>query len=193
ASEERLRAEPRRGEAGAALHLEIVLRQGTPLPAARAAVILKHLADLGRVAEVSPPPAAMAAGGFDGRFRLTLETRAGPARVRAIVLDLPAVSECHAGPVRENRTRRDRRRSAGRRSPAEAASPESDAPASAASAAEVVPARPDTIGTVRVSTERMDRLLDGIGELILDRERLKRALDARPADREQGMRENLGR
>src|SRR5207245_1528871 len=100
ASEERPPAEPRREEAGASLHLEIVLRQGTPLPAARAAVILKHLADLGRVAEVSPPPATMASGGFDGRFRLTLETRAGAARVRAIVLDIPCVFELHPGPAR---------------------------------------------------------------------------------------------
>ena len=160
----------------ARLHLEIVLREGAPLPAARALVVLKRLAELGRILEVSPRPEAITAGGFGGRVRVTLASRVAPARVREIILGLPDVADCRSGEAHQDRRLSDRRAAAERRGGAA----ETDGEGAGGQApGEAIAARPEGIGTIRVATERMDRLLDGIGELILDRERLKRALDAR--------------
>jgi len=172
------------------LHLQVFLQKETPLPAARALVILKRLAEVGRVIEVSPAPEAISAGGFDGGLRVTLATKVAPERVRRFVLDLPDVADCDADAARENRRTSDRR-SAERRVPAAAA--EGEIAPQAEAGAVIGAARPEAIGTIRVATERMDRLLDGIGELILDRERLKRALDSRRGSPERAILENLGR
>ncbi len=174
------------------LHLQISLQKDTPLPAARALVILRRLAEVGRVVEVSPAPEAISAGGFDGGFRVTLATKVASERVRRLVLDLPDVADCQAGAARENRRRSDRR-SADRRAPDEAGAADADTAPPAEAGAVIGAARPEAIGTIRVATERMDRLLDGIGELILDRERLKRALDSRRGSPERAILENLGR
>jgi len=150
------------------LEIDVVLRPGTPLPAARAMVILKRLADHGRVLGCSPDPAGMATKGFAGRFRVSLATGLPGERLASLVAALPDVSECRPLP------------------------PAAAAASSAASGGEGA-ARPEALGTIRVATEKMDRLLDGVGELILHRERLKRALVVDPGSEAQGFLEALER
>ena len=157
------------------LEIEVVLRPGTPLPAARAMVILKRLAEQARVLGCSPDPAAMATKGFAGRFRVSLATTLPGERLASLVAALPDVSECRPLAAHAAAT------------PSVAA-----APSAAASGAESAP-RPEALGTIRVPTEKMDRLLDGVGELILHRERLKRALVVEPGSEAQGFLEALER
>jgi two-component system chemotaxis sensor kinase CheA len=166
------------------LRVEINLKAGTPLPAARALVILKRLRDHGRILECTPAPDAMASPGFTGRLNVLLATSVSAGRLEDLVASLPDVDDCAAAEVR------------GDPGPghAEPAAPGSGAGAPGhATAGETGPPRGEGIATIRVATERMDRLLDGIGELILDRERLRRALDPDPRSEAGEVLESLGR
>ncbi|HEU4403223.1 MAG TPA: chemotaxis protein CheA [Candidatus Polarisedimenticolia bacterium] len=167
------------------LIVEVAIRPGAPLPGARAMVILKRLGDHGRLEACVPESAAMTSPAFDGRFRATLATGLLPDRLAAIVSALPDVAECKVA------DRRDRPRPAG--GVAEAAVTGDSADSGEASAPAEAAIRSESIATVRVSTERMDRLLDGIGELILERERLRRALDPDPGSAAGEVLEGLGR
>lgn len=156
------------------LAIDVVIRQGTPLPGARAIVILKRLEEHGRILELSPSPQILPTGEFNGRLRIILATNVAADRMEALVAGLPDVDSCQAS-----------------RSVQEAG------PAPATSAAEPagepgVP-RSEAISTIRVATERMDHLLDGIGELILERERLLRAVAPGPGSEAGEILEGLGR
>ncbi len=166
------------------LRVDIILRPGTPLPGARALVILKRLREHGRVLDSTPAPEAVASPGFNGHLSVLLATSMTRERLEDLVAALPDVDDCSVGAARADRA-------AG---PGVAAA---HGPGSAASgpapAGEGTGARGEGIATIRVATERMDRLLDGIGELILDRERLRRALDPEPGSEAAEVLESLAR
>ena len=172
------------------LLVDIALREGAPLPGARAMVIVKRLGEHGSVLEISPAPQVLATGSFPGRVRIVLQTRVAPDRLAGLVSGLPDVAACQVTPVAAaaggqappERRLSERRVADDRR--------EADDSGETAGARE---GRADAITTIRVPTERMDRLLDGIGELILDRERLKRALESREDSPEAEILEGLGR
>lgn len=164
--------------------LRITLREGTPLPAARALILLKRIAEMGRVIESVPSAAHLGSGvSFDGRLRVTVASRNGGDRLRSFVLDLPDVEDCQLISSPGERRRSDRRTASGHDEAAPACEPGTEAAAP----------RLDAVGTVRVATDRIDRLLDAIGELILQRERLKRALGTAPGTPGLPMLESLGR
>jgi two-component system, chemotaxis family, sensor kinase CheA len=173
-----------------ALQIEVVIAPAAPLPAARAMVVLKRLEEMGRVLDLSPAKETMTSAQFGGRLRVRLSTRVTGARVRSAILELPDIEACEVELVQANRRRADRRRS--REDDLASSVAGETVPRRAETGFESGP-RPETIGSIRVSTERMDRLLDGIGELILDRERLKRALASRPTSTEEEVLESLAR
>ncbi len=180
---------PPAGASGAApdtppIELRIALREGTPLPAARALVLLKNLAGMGQILSSLPSVATLGSGSpFDGRLRVTLTSRTDSDRVRTFILGLPDVEDCQVMRRPGERRRSDQRApvATDEASPGGDPGPEPAAP------------RLEAVGTVRVATERIDRLLDGIGELILQRERLKRALGTTPETPGLAMLESLGR
>ncbi len=169
------------------LALEIILSRDTQLPAARALVVLKRLAGHGQLLHVEPPAEALSAGGFSGRMVVTLATRVAAERLMGIVQNLPDVAICRLllpgenGSVDDDRRAGDERRAGVDRR-------DLDETGAAGPAG-----RTDAIPTIRVATERMDRLLDGIGELILQRERLLRAVAPEPGSASAGLLEILGR
>jgi two-component system chemotaxis sensor kinase CheA len=182
------------------LLVDIAIRPGAPLPGARAMVILKRLEGHGRVLEIAPSPQVLATGNFNGRLRVVLASNVAADRLAAIGGGLPDVAACHVTPAapRDEADVEDGRRLAQRRSLPDRR--EGEGPGSAegraAGTAETAvegAGRAEAISTIRVATERMDHLLDGIGELILDRERLKRALDPAPGSPEAEILEGLGR
>ncbi len=177
---------PAAGQIRPHLLIEIVLRPGTPLPGARAMVILKRLEEYGQVIEISPPPGILATGKFEDRFRVLLASRIAEDRLASLVAGLPDVATCRVTPpasdpdpqTEEEKRLAQRRILPDRREGEEAGEG---------------PGRAEAISTIRVATERMDHLLDGIGELILDRERLKRALDPEPGSQAAEILEGLDR
>ena len=184
------------------LLVDIALRPGTPLRGARAIVILKRLEEHGRVVESTPSPQVLATGQFNGRLRVVLASQIVADRLTSIVGDLPDVAACQVTPAQDDGSSEAERRQTARRglpdrrdAPAGEPAPparETRSPGSGDGAGDA-PARPEAISTIRVPTERMDHLLDGIGELILDRERLQRFLDPEPGSREAEVLEGLGR
>ncbi|OLD65085.1 MAG: hypothetical protein AUI52_08325 [Acidobacteria bacterium 13_1_40CM_2_68_10] len=185
------------------LLVDIAIRPGAPLPGARAVVILKRLEEHGRVLEISPSLHVLATGHFSGRLRVVLASSVAPDRLGSIAGDLPDVAACHVAPAAspDDATAEDDRRLMQRRAPPDRRASEAGVPGRAneegrgagpESTGEGV-GRAEAISTIRVATERMDHLLDGIGELILDRERLKRALAPEPGSREAEILEGFGR
>ena len=156
------------------LAIEVVLRHGAPLPGARAMVILKRLEEHGRILEIVPAPRVLPTASFTGRLRIVLASNVAAGRLAALVMDLPDVETCHASPLAPGPSAT---------TPPVAAEPSGDAAA----------AKTESISTIRVTTERMDHLLDGIGELILERERLLRAVDPAPGSETGDVLESLGR
>jgi two-component system chemotaxis sensor kinase CheA len=163
-------------------------------------VILKRMEEHGRVLEITPSPQVLATGNFNGRLRVVLASHVAADRLAAIVRDLPDIAVCHVTPAAipdeagaEDDRRQARRRTVPDRREGEAPGPDGDGATGAADTAAEGAVRAEAISTIRVATERMDHLLDGIGELILDRERLKRALDPPSGSREAEILEGLGR
>jgi two-component system, chemotaxis family, sensor kinase CheA len=160
--------DPYRAEDGRPrLLVDVAIRKDAPLPGARAMVILKRLQEHGRVTDISPAPQILTTGGFNGRLRVVLSSNLLPDRLASIVLGLPDVSSCQVTPA------------AATSSPDTRPAKEAPEPGSLRTTQDrLAPA--ETITTIRVATDRMDHLLDGIGELILDHERLKRTLPPEP-------------
>ncbi len=184
-------------EARPRLLVDIALRPGAPLPGARAMVILKRMEEHGRVLEITPSPQVLATGNFNGRLRVVLASHIAADRLSAIGGDLPDVASCHVTPVAadEGGADADRRQARRRKFPdrREGESPKTDEGRAASDSAGEGAGRAEAISTIRVATERMDHLLDGIGELILERERLKRALEPAAGSQEAEILEGLGR
>ena len=176
---------PARAVDAPVLICDIRLRAGTPLPAARAQVILKCLAAAGSVEACHPLPESMMGGGFDGHFEALVATPHDPARLSALITGLPDVEDVRVTSLAEEERRTGHRRVLPDR--------RDESGASSAAETETGGPRSDSIHTIRVSTARMDHLMDGIGELILDRERLKGCLAAEPGSRLGALLEGLDR
>ncbi len=174
-------AEPA-GDSRPCLSIEVRLRAGAHLPAARGLVVLKRLESLGRVLECRPQAAEIVPGRFEGVLRLTLASTEPARTIEKAIRSLPDVEMCRATPDPA------RRGEGGRSDPAD----RTDRPGSDPDVQPPGP-RTEAVHTIRVATERMDRLLDGVGELILDRERLKLSMGAEPGPSRVSILEGLGR
>jgi len=157
------------------MEIDVVIRHGAPLPGARAMVILKRLEEHGRILDLVPAREALATTSFTGRLRIVLATNVAAGRLEEHIAGLPDVESCQASPLVAEPV----------------ATP--GAPATAESSGDAAAPKSESISTIRVATERMDHLLDGIGELILERERLLRAVDPAPGSEAGDILESLGR
>ncbi len=164
--------------------VDITFRPATQLPGARAMVILKRLEEYGRVVSAFPDPRTALPTAFRDHLRVTLATAQNPEHLVSVIGRDSDVATCRAtldpgqeaGPVD------------GSREPSRDGVNAPSGPGNAGATP-----RPEGIATIRVTTERMDHLLDGIGELILDRDRLARSLDPEPGSPLAGVLESLGR
>ncbi len=161
------------------LAVEVRLRAAAALPAARGVVILKQLESFGRVLACSPPQEEIVPDRFGGHLRITLASTTPAAVIAETIRAIADVELCRVGAESsEDRRSADRRETGERRGH---------------TGADGTIARPEAVHTIRVATDRMDRLMDGVGELILDRERLKIAVGSEPGARESVILEGLGR
>jgi two-component system chemotaxis sensor kinase CheA len=162
--------------------LRVLVRQSatTQLAGARALLVLRKLAALGRVLAVEPSEAVLASATRGGSFTVHLETDASAADVERAVraagdvddvrLEAPGIAAAPAAGV----------------VPTVDAAPAQAAPAAAASAEagpaaaapDMLPARAAATRSVRVDARRLDALLDVAGELVIARERLAAAAGA---------------
>ncbi len=135
----------------ATLQVHFEISTGAPLPAARAMVALKRLQTLGTVDQCDPDPAQWAGSAFTGKVEVKLQSSLNTEAIVRDITALPDISSCRVG--RTGKT---------------SASP---APADA---------RPPA-STIRVRTDVLDRLMDGVGDLLVASAVVEKHLPRSPA------------
>jgi two-component system chemotaxis sensor kinase CheA len=140
-----------------ALVVRLRVAPDSMLPGVRAFLALRRARELGETFALHPPEAALMEEGFDGALFFLLRTELSPDEVRDAVL---AVGEIADAQVHEDR-----------RGTAAPALPEAESAAGAAA----------KVRNIRVDLRRLDALMNGVGELVIVRDRLRTlARDADP-------------
>lgn len=140
-----------------ALVVRLRVAPDSMLPGVRAFLALRRARELGEALSLHPPEAALMEEGFDGKLTFLLRTGLGPDEVRDALL---AVGEIADVQVHEDR-----------RGTAASALPEAESAAGAAA----------KVRNIRVDLRRLDALMNGVGELVIVRDRLRTlARDADP-------------
>lgn len=140
-------------------HVDVRLTDDCPLKGVRAMLVLGKLQQVGLVRGAHPAQAAWQADSFDGRFRVTLLTGASD--------DTIIEATRSAGDVERVQVRTPAVAATAPRMAAAVPNPAASAPLAAPAG-----------NTVRIDAGRLDTLLDLVGELVITRDRLLRALEA---------------
>lgn len=143
---------PAPSDAATVRHVDVRLVEDCPLKGVRAMLVLARLTPLGRIRGTHPEQARWQDDEFDGAFRVTIASD--------VTDDALEQAARAAGDVAKVQVR---------------------VPAGAASRAPGVgegSATPDAARTVRIDARRLDTLLDLVGELVITRDRLLRAIEA---------------
>jgi two-component system chemotaxis sensor kinase CheA len=144
--------------------ITIVVTQepNTPMPGVRAYLVIERAKALGTVVSTSPPHEALTGDRFDGTVMLSLVTAAGDEEVERVLRT--------AGSVASVRITRPAPSAADSQSPPNV-DPGDGQPRSAGRASELVPARQHR--HIRIDLQRLDTLMNLIGELVITRGRLQ--------------------
>jgi two-component system chemotaxis sensor kinase CheA len=129
-----------------ALRVRIRVSPDSPLPGVRAFLALRRARELGEASAVYPPEAAMQEEGFDGVVRFVLRSARPADEVREAILAVGEIAEV------------------------ELRGPETDA----ALAAPTAEGAASKVRNIRVDLRRLDALMNGVGELVIVRDRLRR-------------------
>ncbi len=132
--------------------VEVTIRADSALKGARALIVLKRMEALGAVHGIEPAPAAIESDSFDGRFAFRVETMVDRAEIEAAVRA--------AGDVERVTIDADQ---AGGAAPA---------PGGAAAATPEIRETAGRTRHIRVDLQRLDTLMNLIGELVTARGRL---------------------
>ncbi len=133
------------------LEVHFGVSTGAPLPAARAMVALKRLQTLGAVDQCDPDPAQWAGSAFAGKVKVRLQSSLTPEAIIREITALADISTCQVNPTEKTGAR----------------------PASAA-------VRPAS-STIRVRTDVLDRLMDGVGDMLVASALVEQQLPRSPA------------
>ncbi|MBA4155966.1 MAG: chemotaxis protein CheA [Gemmatimonadetes bacterium] len=164
-------AEPHAADSGGeGLRVHVTISAAAPLPGVRAFMVLRRARELGEVDELSPGEGALLEERFDGTMSLLLRTARPAAEVRE---RLHAVGELEHLDV----------------APLQSTSPAITA-AAGAHPGSTDPVQPQLAEMqvagldrhMRVDRERLDALMDRVGELVILRDRLRRVAAARGGD-----------
>ncbi len=131
------------------LRVAAMIQTSAALPAVRAMLVLRAARELGTVSQVEPGEDDLAAGRFSGRITFRLDTDRDAETVRAAILRAGEVSQVE---VEEPGVARP------------------SAAAAARTAAREAAGAVDSF--VRISQQRLDLLVDRVGELVIARDRL---------------------
>lgn len=153
--------------------IKVVLGKDCVLKGARAFMVLEELSSFGRVESTEPDMEKLVEGEFDGRsFVVHLETHEEPERIEEAVLRVSEVESCsiegvpsvgkeaESGPGVEFKSK----------SPQEVAKEKGNSKV----ADTVKTIKKKTNQTVRVDVNRLDKLLNLVGELVIGRSRIER-------------------
>lgn len=133
-------------------HLDVRLVDDCPLKGVRAMLVLGKVSTLGQVRATHPEQARWQEESFDGVFRITIDSGVADEALEQAVRSAGDVAKVHV------------------RVPALASQ--------GAQQALNASALPEATRTVRIDARRLDTLLDLVGELVITRDRLLRAIEA---------------
>lgn len=133
------------------LAVRFVVSPQSPLPGVRAFMATRRARDLGELSELTPSEAAMQEPGFSGTVRFLLRTERPAEEIRAALESVGEIDRVDAEPHRL------------------AAAAERDDGGVAREGGAAVRVR-----NVRVDLRRLDALMNGVGELVIVRDRLRR-------------------
>lgn len=152
-----------------ALRLRAEVAPDCPLPGIRCFQVLQELDTIGMVVATAPPREVVEAGGAEFALDAILATGADDDAVRAAVLSVPDIARMELGPF-EARTATTPQPPAGE--PEAAARTSGPGPV----VKDAAPAR-RSAQSVRIDVERLDGLMNLVGELVIDRTRLQQIRD----------------
>jgi len=165
------------GAGGRLLDVRVTLSEECLLKGARAFMVFEEVGSLGRIVDSDPPEKTLMEGEFEGReFRFILETDRSPEAVKEMVLNVSEIEACdiidQSGQVGEKDSNAAREEDSG----AAGGTGKTEDSVKAASAQDrSTPATSYRINqTVRVDVQRLDKLLNLVGELVIGRSRIER-------------------
>jgi len=168
-----------------AYRVTVRLDPGTQMKQVRAFLVFENLQQAGEVIASRPPAEDLQEGRFEDSFALLLLTREDPDRVRNLLMTVAEVAEVTVEkvelPAGEARApgpeaAAGERGEEGEGAPGPAAGAARGEVAAAAARAAVRAEAPEVraVQTVRVDVQRLDTLMNLVGELVIDRTRLNR-------------------
>ncbi|MFP4481834.1 MAG: chemotaxis protein CheW [Thermovirgaceae bacterium] len=154
------------GAGGALLDVRVTLSGECMLKGARAFMVFEEVGSLGRIVDSDPPEKTLMDGEYEGgEFQFVLETDSPPEAVREVILSVSEIESCEitsqTGQTGDEDVR-DREENEG---PEEMASSNNRTTSTASYR---------TNQTVRVDVQRLDKLLNLVGELVIGRSRIER-------------------
>ncbi|WP_245574443.1 chemotaxis protein CheA [Desulfovirgula thermocuniculi] len=156
----------------AAYWVDIGIDRDCQMKGVRAFLIFETLQQIGEIIKSEPPAEDLQEGRYDAGFSLLLLTKEDAWQVRDLVLSIAEVTAVEVQPVRPRAEERAEERTAARTAAVEkreGPTPAKEAPAAAGRMSEVK--------TVRVDVQKLDTLMNLVGELVIDRTRLDRFVE----------------
>lgn len=153
----------------AAYWVDIGIDRDCQMKGVRAFLIFETLQQIGEIIKSNPPAEDLQEGRYDAGFSLLLLTKEEAWQVRDLILSIAEVTTVEVRPIRL----RAEERAEGKAALAAAGKQE------ASPAAREVPAagRLGEAKTVRVDVQKLDTLMNLVGELVIDRTRLDRFVE----------------
>ncbi|RKO66879.1 chemotaxis protein CheA [Desulfofundulus salinus] len=145
-----------------AYQVDIGIDQGCQMKGVRAFLIFETLQQIGEVIKSVPPAEDLQEGRFEHGFTVVLLTKEDAGQVHDLVFSIAEVSSVEVRPVRLQ---------SGEKIPAP------DAATGRAVKKEPAPPGKGNVKTVRVDVQKLDTLMNLVGELVIDRTRLDRFVE----------------
>jgi len=154
------------GAGGRLLDVRVTLSGECMLKGARAFMVFEEVGSLGRVVDSDPPEKTLMDGEFEGsEFGFVLETDSPPEAVKEVVLNVSEIESCEITSQSGEEVNEDAGDTGETEGPEETASVKGRATPAASYR---------TNQTVRVDVQRLDKLLNLVGELVIGRSRIER-------------------
>lgn len=149
-----------------ALWITVLLSKGCQMKAVRAYLVFETLQKVGEIIKSHPPAEEIQEGNFSSHFTLVLLTREDIDRIENLVLSIAEVENVHIKPIEI--------------STSENLVPNNDNQSPASSGTSNQPGKNKITAaskTVRVDVQKLDTLMNLVGELVIDRTRLERFVE----------------
>ncbi|RDV84779.1 chemotaxis protein CheA [Ammonifex thiophilus] len=146
-----------------AYHIKVTVAEDCQMKGVRAFLVFRTLEPLGEIIKATPPVEELEEGEYERSFELIFLTKEDPGRLRHLLLTVSEIVEVEVTPVTLEQRPAEHREVAATR--------EEKRPA-AASPTGLAPTK-----TVRVDVQKLDELMNLVGELVINRTRLDRIVE----------------